>query len=335
MELKERLVALKGLRQKIKSFSQEEKESLCIRCQNENAWFDEISVENSLRGICDLLEEKSLHEFASHYCNELNKSKRIGLVMAGNIPAVGFHDMLCVFLSGGIAVCKLSSDDTVLMKYLIHILASFSEEVSDYIKTVEQLKVDTLDAVIATGSDNTARYFEKYFSSVPNVIRKNRTSVAVLTGEESEDELEMLAKDVFTYYGLGCRNISKILAPDGYDFVPLLDAWQTNFDVIKHHKYSNNYDYNKSVYLVNKVKHLDTGFLLLTENEALVSPISVIYYTSYGSKDELDDYLTSNQSKIQCVVGKDSSYIPFGEAQKPKVSDFADSIDTMKFLNKI
>jgi hypothetical protein len=177
--------------------------------------------------------------------------------------------------------------------------------------------------VIATGSDNTARYFEYYFRTKPHIIRKNRSSIAVLTGNETDDQLIALGKDVFSYFGLGCRNVSKLVVPEGYDFTRPLRLWEVYHDVSNHHKYVNNYDYNKSILLINGTHHFDNGFALLTPNEALVSPISVLYYAT--SADLASD-------KIQCIVGSGANYIPFGTTQEPTLTDYADNVDTLKFL---
>jgi hypothetical protein len=264
-----------------------------------------------------------------------SKQKIIGLIMAGNIPLVGFHDLICVLLSGHKAAIKLSSQDLFLMQWIIRKLCEIEPAFIDQIDVCEQLKV--MDAVIATGSNNTARYFDYYFGKYPHIIRKNRTSVAILNGKETDTELMKLGKDVFTYFGLGCRNVSKIWVPQDYHFLNLLDLWASFTKVADNFKYHNNYEYNKSIYLVNGVNYLDTGFLLLTESEALTSPISVLYYQQYQNLTEVDQYLTQNQDKIQCVVSSQSSrnFIPFGQTQVPDISDYADGMDVMRFLSTL
>tara|TARA_B110000037_G_scaffold1824_1_gene2164 strand:- start:399 stop:1064 length:666 start_codon:yes stop_codon:yes gene_type:complete len=221
------------------------------------------------------------------------------------------------------------------MQWIIRKLCEIEPAFIDQIDVCEQLKV--MDAVIATGSNNTARYFDYYFGKYPHIIRKNRTSLAILNGKETDTELMELGKDVFTYFGLGCRNVSKIWVPQDYDFLPLLDLWASFKKVADNFKYHNNYEYNKSIYLVNGVTHLDTGFLLLTESEALTSPISVLYYQKYQNLTEVDQYLTENQDKIQCTVSSQLSkkFIPFGQTQVPEVSDYADGMDVMRFLNTL
>lgn len=253
--------------------------------------------------------------------------------MAGNIPAVGFHDLMCVLLSGNSAVIKLSASDSFFTKWLIAKLVSLEPEFEGYIQIEEMLK--GMDAYIATGSDNSARYFHYYFGKYPSVIRANRTSVAVLSGNESDKELESLGIDIFLYFGLGCRNVAKIFVKDVtflQRFLNVMEKFQT---VTLNHKYVNNYDYNKSIYLVNREPHLDNGFLLLKESDELVSPIGVLYYETYDSQEELLIKLERLESKIQCVVG-DPRLMPgvigFGEAQFPKPWDYADRVDTMKFL---
>jgi hypothetical protein len=243
--------------------------------------------------------------------------------MAGNIPLVGFHDLLCVLISGHRLSAKLSSQDSVLMRYVVEKLVAIEPRFKDYISFVERM--NDADAVIATGSDNTARYFEYYFRNIPHIIRKNRSSCAILRGTETNEQLIALGKDVFSYFGLGCRNVSKLFVPKDYDFKRLLDLWQPYHDVFNHHKYVNNYDYNKSILLVNRTPHLDNGFVLITENKALVSPISVVYY-EVGEPDPSSD-------KIQCVVS--AEHVPFGKTQEPELTDYADRVDTLKFLTAL
>ena len=256
--------------------------------------------------------------------------------MAGNIPLVGFHDLLCVLLSGHILLAKLSANDTVLMQWAMEQLISLEPRFADYLRPVPRL--NAADAYIATGSDNTARYFDFYFGKKPNLIRRNRSSVAVLTGQESSSELARLGPDIFQYYGLGCRNVSKLYVPPGYDFVPLLDALQVCEGVLDHHKYQNNYDYNKSILLVNGTPHFDNGFLLVTPQSALVSPISVVHYGEYAHEIDLVDQLTDVAPRIQCLVsagGRWAGSVPFGQAQQPGVADYADGVDTMEFLAEL
>ncbi len=256
--------------------------------------------------------------------------------MAGNIPLVGFHDLLCILLSGHQLVAKLSSSDSVLMKFikdsLIEIDPAFSE------KIFFEERLNNVDAVIATGSDNTSRYFEYYFRNIPHIIRKNRTSCAIILGEESSEEFSVLGKDIFSYFGLGCRNVSKVYIPENFDFIPMLKSLDSYQPIINHHKYANNYDYQKSILLINQIHFYDTGFLLLTKNENMVSPISTIYYESYKDQGDLNTKLKLNEEKIQCIVsarGWFNQSIPFGEAQFPAVDDYADGIDTLAFLQAI
>lgn len=302
---------------------------------NENRWFTPENVIMSIDGIVKMLEKEALESWISTY--SLGEgSKRIGIVMAGNIPLVGFHDLLSVLMSGHSAYIKLSSQDSKLLPLITDLLVSIDPGFKEYIHFVPQLK--DMDSVIATGSDNSARYFKQYFSNQPNIIRKNRTSCAVLTGEETEREILALGKDIFAYYGLGCRNVSKLYVPKGYDFKNLLCILESFEEIGNHSKWRNNYDYNKSIYLVNREPHLDNGFLLLKESKQLVSPISVLFYEEYSSINELEGLLASQQDKIQCVVGNTQTMpnlIPFGKAQYPEVWDYADGVDTLDFLCKL
>jgi hypothetical protein len=284
----------------------------------------------------DSLAENNLNEFAARYA-EPAQSKKIGVVMAGNVPAVGFHDALCVLLSGHTLLAKLSKDDFALMHFLLTTLIKLEPELKEYVQFVERL--NEADAYIATGSDNTARYFHYYFSKKPHIIRKNRTSVAVLSGQETPAQLNRLGDDILRYFGLGCRNVSKLYVPKEYDFSGFFLNLEEKRNVYaNHNKYFNNYEYNKSILLVNRTEHLDSGFLILTENQSLVSPLSVVYYETYSSAEQLKTEIESHSEKIQCIVGEMPAIehtVPFGTAQLPGLSDFADGVDTMAFLEKI
>ena len=335
MKLEERLNAFIKLNQVLSELSASERAEIITQAANNNRWFDTSNVEQALSGLIHLTDPVKMKTWLTGYDLKPSKQKIIGLIMAGNIPLVGFHDLICVLLSGNKAAIKLSSQDLFLMQWIIRKLCEIEPAFIDQIDVCEQLKV--MDAVIATGSNNTARYFDYYFGKYPHIIRKNRTSVAILNGKETDTELMELGKDVFTYFGLGCRNVSKIWVPQDYHFLNLLDLWVSFKKVADNFKYHNNYEYNKSIYLVNGVNYLDTGFLLLTESEALTSPISVLYYQQYQNLTEVDQYLTQNQDKIQCIVSSQSSrnFIPFGQTQVPDISDYADGIDVMRFLSTL
>ncbi|OJV12994.1 MAG: acyl-CoA reductase [Dyadobacter sp. 50-39] len=303
--------------------------------KSRNNWFTPANVRLSLNAITqEYLNEEKLKSWAESY-PEPAQSCKIGVVMAGNIPAVGFHDALCVLISGHTLLAKPSSDDPLLIRALLGQLIEIEPEFKEYIHFVERL--NDSDAYIATGSDNTARYFHYYFAKKPNIIRKNRTSVAALSGDETQEELRALATDILQYFGLGCRNVSKVFVPAGYDFTGFYQAIEEMADdYINHHKYFNNYEYNKSIYLVNRVAHSDNGFLLATESKALVSPISVLHYQAYNSVDELRTLLRESEEKIQCVVASPHLHLPealpLGAAQTPGLTDYPDGIDTMAFL---
>ncbi|MET4105068.1 acyl-CoA reductase [Hymenobacter sp. UYP22] len=310
--------------------------SLLSQCRNQNPWFDQPNVLAALRGVAELLREEPLRRWSARYPPEPATPRLVGVVMAGNIPLVGFHDALCVLLSGHVLLAKLSKDDTVLMRWVLDELVQLEPRFADRIQLVERL--NAADAFIATGSDNTARYFDYYFGKKPHIIRRNRTSLAVLTGRESDHDLGLLGEDIFRYYGLGCRNVSKLYAPQGYNFTPLLDALQPWHRVLEHNRYQNNYDYNKSILLVNRVPHLDSGFLLLTESAQLVSPISVLHHVAYASEVDLLDQLTDVAAQTQCLVSGGAQYpgsVAFGQAQHPGISDYADGVDTMNFLAQL
>lgn len=299
-----------------------------------NNWFTIPNVLKSLSAIGQaFLDGQRLATWMDAY-PQPSESKKIGVVMAGNIPAVGFHDALAVLASGHTLMAKLSSEDAILLPFLLGQLCQIQPAFREHVRFVERL--NDADAFIATGSDNTARYFHYYFSKKPNIIRKNRTSVAILTGNESETELRALGDDMLQYFGLGCRNVSHIFVPEGYDFTKFYEANQELDETyLHHHKYFNNYEYNKSVVLINRKHHYDNGFLMLSENQALVSPISMVYYQSYTNQDDVLQALETHKEKIQCVVSNDQAYpgaLPFGKTQEPGLTDYADAVDTMAFL---
>ncbi|WP_026966154.1 acyl-CoA reductase [Algoriphagus terrigena] len=318
----------------LRNLDAEEKETLFRRAHNQNTWFTPISMETALAGLSAMLAKETLELWLAKYTFPENTvAKKVGILMAGNIPGVGFHDLMCVLLSGNIAVVKLSSSDSFFSSWLIDRLIQLEPELGDFIQIEEMLK--GMDAYIATGSDNSARYFNYYFGKYPSVIRANRTSVAILTGDESEAELEKLGLDIFLYFGLGCRNVSKIFVKNAAQLTHLLDILERYSWVAQNHKYVNNYEYNKSIYLVNREPHLDNGFLILKESNELVSPIAVLFYEIYEDQEALLQTLDASASKIQCVVAdpqKVPGAIAFGEAQRPAPWDYADNVDTLNFL---
>jgi hypothetical protein len=314
-------------------------EEITYRAQSQNHWFTPEFVAESLRSIASAyLEEDNLRKWLQKYpASEEVMPQKIGVVMAGNIPAVGFHDMLCVLLSGHHLLAKLSADDRLLMLFLIQKLTELEPALAERITVAERL--NDADAYIATGSDNTARYFEYYFSKKPHIIRRNRTSVGVLNGHETTEELDALGRDVLQYFGLGCRNVSKVYVPEGYLFDTFYETIEYKASTyINHHKYFNNYEYNRSVYLVNREPHFDNGFLMMRQSEALVSPISVLFYETYASTEELTAKLATQSEKIQCIVSQNGWFpnsLSLGQAQAPTLFDYADGVDTMAFLTSL
>lgn len=297
---------------------------------SENNWFIPEFVELATGNIAhNFLKEDLLKPFAAKYAlpQENPSPQKVGVVLAGNIPLVGFHDVLCVFLSGHYAYVKPSSKDEALLKHLVQKMAEWAPETKDYLVLSAMLK--GCDAYIATGSNNTSRYFEHYFRNYPHIIRRNRTSIAVLTGQESEAELEALANDVYQFFGLGCRNVTKLFVPQKYDFRPLLEAFRKYNYLINHHKYKNNYDYNLAAHILNNRYYMTNGSILLVEDPSPFSPISQLHYEYYSDLLAVQQQLTDNDS-VQCVVGR--QYVPFGEAQCPAIDIFADGADTMEFL---
>lgn len=296
----------------------------------QNGWFTPEFIDLAAGAIAHaFLQEDKLQAWTKQYGipAENKAPKNVGIVMAGNIPMVGFHDFLCAFISGHRQTIKLSSKDDVLIKHLVQQLHAWDEATRPLIGFADMLK--NCDAYIATGSNNTARYFDYYFSKYPHIIRRNRTSVAVLNGNETVEELEKLADDVYQYFGLGCRNVTKLYVPEAYDFLPLLEAFKKYNYLADHHKYKNNYDYVLAVLILNKSYYMTNNSVILHENKALFSPISQLNYEFYKDEEEVAAGLQASED-VQCIVGK--RYTPFGQAQQPALTDYADGVDTLKFL---
>lgn len=292
-----------------------------------NAWFTKENIDIAINAIINnYLDKDLLSKWLSSY-QLPTKICTVGIVMAGNIPLVGFHDFLCAYIVGHKANIKLSSKDALLLPYMVDILAEHDPDIKNQIQFKEQLR--NCDAYIATGSNNSSRYFEQYFSKYPNIIRKNRTSVAVLDGTETIEQLHDLAKDIFTYYGLGCRNVTQLYLPQGYDFTLLFKAIEPYRNFQNFHKYANNYDYNLALYLLNNIPYITNDFLLLIENSQPFSAVSVLHYQYYQSIKDCYSSV-SNNNNIQCIVGNE--HTAFGLAQEPQLNDYADGIDTMLFL---
>jgi hypothetical protein len=302
--------------------------------QNHNAWFTPAQVNKAVTALGNMLNPPDLQKWLAKY-PENSKAHTIGLILAGNLPLVGFHDVLCVLASGNKAIIKLSSQDNQLLIAVLDQLFEFEHRFKPLVNIV--FKLENFDAIIATGSNNTSRYFEHYFGRVPHIIRKSRNTVAVLTGNETAEELHLLGNDIFSYFGLGCRNVAKLFVPEGYVFNFFFESIESFNPIINHHKYNNNYDYNKSIYLVNKVPHLDNCFLLLSPNHTLCSPLAVLYHQSYVNLDDVEQQINAAESSLQVVVSHVKlnikvALVNFGETQNPKIYDYADGIDTMKFL---
>ncbi len=295
---------------------------------HKNSWFTPEFIELSAQNIANnFLTAVVLQKLIDHYHLDNNISpKKIGIVMAGNIPMVGFHDLLCVFISGHNQIIKLSSKDDVLLKHLVEKLYEYNSEVRNYITIEDSLK--DCEAYITTGSNSSAEIFKQYFSKYPNIIRKNRTSVAVLNGKENHNELSKLSEDIHLFFGKGCRNVTHLFVPENYDFIPLINSFN-NFNYFSdHYKYKNNYDFQLSLVLMNKKFYMTNGSTLVLESDSLFPPPSVLYYSYYKDENFLKDLLINED--VQCVIGM--NHIPFGEAQKPQIFSYADGVDTMQFL---
>ena len=298
-----------------------------------NPWFTPENVRTAVNAIADELTEENLNKWTKAYpeLKEERNTLKAGAIMAGNIPLVGFHDFLSVLISGNNLIAKTSSKDSELIVYISEILCLINPGFRDKIEFTEGILAN-FNVVIASGSNNSSRYFEYYFGKYPNIIRKNRNSIAIIDGNETDTELEGLGKDIFSYFGLGCRNVSKIYIPKEYDLSAMISKWDAFAGITYHVKYANNYDFNKAVYLVNKEKFYDTGYLLLKEDKGLSSPVSVLHYEFYDSQTAVKQQTELQNEKIQCVVGRHN--VPFGKAQSPHLWDYADRIDTIEFLLK-
>jgi hypothetical protein len=304
--------------------------------QSHNGWFTPEQVYHSISSWTEALREENLNKWLANYDIKENSNKNIGIILAGNIPLVGFHDFLSVLITGNNVLVKTSSDDQYLIKFLAKYLISIDNRLQNKITFVEG-KLEGFDAVIATGSNNTSRYFEYYFKNKPSIIRKNRNSVAILNGKETTEDLIALGEDIFRYFGLGCRNVSKLFVPKGYDFKVFFEAIYEYKDVIFYERYANNYDYNKAVFLMSLYKLLDNEFLTLKEDKSYSSPISSVFYEYYDDIEEVKNRLENETEQIQCIVSNNliENSIVFGQTQKPMLWDYADNIDTIAFLLKL
>ena len=301
-----------------------------------NGWFTEKNILFSIESWSNALTNNNIDNWAGKYNFKQSSPKTIAIIMAGNIPLVGFHDFISVLISGHNVLVKQSSNDKHLLPFLAKYLEIVEPEFKGKIKFTEDKLMD-YDAVIATGSDNTARYFEYYFKNKPSIIRKNRNSLAILSGNETNAQLERLSDDIFRYYGLGCRNVSKLFVPKDYNFDAFFNAIYKWHPIINESKYANNYDYNKAVYLMSEFDMLENGFLMIKEDKSYSSPIATLFYEYYNSPEELQQKLKTEADKIQCIVASafTENEIAFGETQNPRLWDYADDVDTVEFLSKI
>lgn len=344
MNIESRVLGLNKLSAYIKEFLTKNSENynendvefqqILKKSEIENPWFTADNQKYALKQWSELLTEENINKWLQRY-SPSKTSKKVGLILAGNIPLVGLHDVISVILSNHIPLIKLSSKDKTMLPFLLKKWSEFSDEPINF-EFVERL--ENFDAVIATGSNNTARYLEYYFKNHLSIIRKNRTSIAVLKGDETGEELKLLAHDIFQYFGLGCRNVTRIFIPQDFVIDRLFESFLDFKEIINHNKYANNYDYNRAVYLLNQDKFWDNNFVMLKEDAQLFSPLSVINFSRYSSLDEVKDFIAENEENIQCIVAKNDlgiDSIQFGEAQNPGLNTYADNVDTMKFLEVI
>ena len=335
MTLAERIDLLVYLGTYLQS-NDEKLEQLLRKSYHHNPWFTKENYENALNAVnTSFLQRDQLEKWVGHYDFDKTKGgKKIGLILAGNIPLVGFHDFVSVFLTGHHSKIKISDKDKFVLPHLVEKMTEQDARMKEYVEFIERLS--GFDGVIATGSNNSARYFEAYFGKYPNIIRKNRTAVAVLEGNETEAELFELGNDIFKYFGLGCRNVSKIYVPKDYNFDLFMETMHKFNDLALHNKYKNNFDYNFTLFILNQRHHLNNGCILLVEDESLHSRIASLHYEYYLASSDVQEKLTAKQNEIQCVVSKmkfdQVSNVDFGQAQQPGLMDYADGVDTIDFL---
>tara|TARA_R110002072_G_scaffold38347_8_gene111212 strand:+ start:135 stop:1205 length:1071 start_codon:yes stop_codon:yes gene_type:complete len=326
--------------QKLNKYFLEEYRQTITQSGIYNNWFSKDNVEFALQQWSEALSKENLEQWVNNYSEDHfnnDGSKRVAVIMAGNLPLVGFHDFLSVLLSGHKILIKPSSEDMKLLPFIAQILVAIEKSFAFYIEFAEG-KIENFDGVIATGSDNSSRYFEYYFSKYPNIIRKNRTSIAVLNSKETEEEMHLLGEDVFRYFGLGCRNVSKIYFPKGFNKDRIFEAFFPYKEVIDNNKYANNYDYNRAIFLLEKHDFYENGFVILKESENLHAPGAVVYFEEYESISSLKKRLDPLKEQLQCVVANENiigESVKFGESQKPKLWDYADHLDTIKFLRTV
>lgn len=330
----------KQLKNKVENYDKDESfKTILNQAKAQNSWFTIPNQLKAISAIADMLDESALDNWLKAYPKIENtvNPKTIGVIMAGNIPAVGFHDLLVVLISGNKLEAKCSSSDVVLIKLIADMLIAIEPAFKENINFTERIK--DVNAVIATGSNNSSRYFEYYFKNIPHIIRKNRNSVAVLTGNETPAELNKLGEDIFSYFGLGCRNVSKLMVPEGYTFDNFFESIASyGTEMNDHNKYLNNYDYYRAIYLLEQIPFLTNNFLHLKEDKSFASPVSVLYYEAYKNKIELKDILAANLEHIQCIVCNKKilgGEVEFGKTQQPTVSDYADGVDTMQFIGRL
>ena len=334
MNLQVRIHAFTKLGEYLKTDIYQEAEEQLHLAKVLNPWFTKENIDKSLSAWHEQLKLDMLSAWLSPYkIHEVSSPKKVLIIMAGNIPLVGFHDFLSVLISGHKVVVKMSSTDNVILKVLIEKLISIAPGFEESIAFIDDVKNRNFDGVIATGSDNSAQYFEYYFKGAKKIIRKNRRSIALLYGNESDLELKGLADDVFSYFGLGCRNVSKIFLPKGYDLNKLFEAFFPYSHLLEHKKYGNNYDYNKAIFLMGRNKLVENGFLLMKEDKSLLSPVAMLYYEYYDDVHTVEQFVEENAEQLQCVVSKKD--IPFGNTQQPNLWDYADGVDTVDFLREL
>lgn len=337
LSLDQRIVGLAALGSRIRPLlASSEFDTIAQRTLLENGWFTAENVRLALSETAAHLTEEKLRAWTAPYTLEPAQPKRIGLILAGNLPLVGWADLLAVLIAGHHALVKLSSQDHMLMKALLQLLEEVSPALAARVHLVDRLEGQ--EAVIATGGNNSARYFEAYFGKYPHIIRKNRNSLALLNGTESEEELQGLGADVFTYFGLGCRSVSAVLVPEGYEVGRLAKAWLPFAELVNHHKYANNLDYHRAIFLMNLDKFYDMGVLLLRDEEKLYSPLAVLNLIRYSSPEQAQAWIREREQDIQVVVGDKAIWpaaLPLGQAQRPTLTDYADGVDTLAWLSTL
>lgn len=309
-----------------------EYDEVIARAEINNPWFIKTFVLQALGVWADALTENGVDKWLKSY-PQGKTAKNISVIGAGNIPLVAFHDCISVLASGHNLWLKCSTDDEILLPFIINRLLSFEKSLENSLELKTQ-GLQKADALIATGSNNSARYFEYYFRHMPMILRKNRSSVAVITDEVSNETLESLADDMFSYFGKGCRSVGKLFVPENFNIQRVFEN-SVKYSYFKNHnKYVNNFDYHRAIYLMNQDKFLENDFFVIRESDKMHAPVGVCFYERYSDLDKVKEKVNALSDELQVISGLDES-AAIGCNQMTTLLDYADGVDTMEFLQGV